>query len=103
MHPEGQLARWLAELSQFDMNIIHRPGKLHSNADGMSCMKDDLVACDSYTSGVNVDQLPCGGCRYCHRAHAQWHHSEDKVDYVVPLTLRAINNKLHYIQLLKFN
>ena len=50
-NPEGQLARWLEELSQFDMNILHRPGKLHSNADGMSRMKDDLVACDSYKAG----------------------------------------------------
>jgi len=27
-HIEGQLARWLEELAQFDMEIIHRPGKL---------------------------------------------------------------------------
>ena len=25
--PQGQLARWLEELSQFDMEIQHRPGK----------------------------------------------------------------------------
>jgi hypothetical protein len=31
--PQGQLARWLEELSQFNMKIQHRPGKKHTNAD----------------------------------------------------------------------
>ncbi len=35
--PEGQVARWLEELSVFDMeDIEHRPGRKHSNADGLS-------------------------------------------------------------------
>ena len=35
-HVEGQLSRWLEELATFDMEIIHRPGKKHANADGLS-------------------------------------------------------------------
>ena len=35
-NPEGQVARWLEILSSFDMKIIHRPGRSHRNADGMS-------------------------------------------------------------------
>ena len=62
--------------------------------------RDDLVACDSYKSGVDIDQLPCGVCRYCHRAHAQWRHFEDEVDYVVPLTLRAIKNTSDEIEVI---
>ena len=34
--PDGQLARWLESLSIFQMKIIHRPGLVHSNADGLS-------------------------------------------------------------------
>jgi hypothetical protein len=34
--PQGQLARWLEELSQFNMEIQHRPGKKHANADALS-------------------------------------------------------------------
>ena len=34
--PQGQLARWLEELSQFNMEIQHRPGKKHTNADASS-------------------------------------------------------------------
>lgn len=37
-HPEGQIARWLEELSQYDMTIIHRPGKKYINADALSEM-----------------------------------------------------------------
>ena len=40
---EGQLARWLEELAQFDMKIIHRPGKLHGNSDGMRRVPDTLI------------------------------------------------------------
>ena len=32
--PQGQLARWIEELSQYDMVIKHRPGRNHGNADG---------------------------------------------------------------------
>ena len=35
-NPEGQVARWLEILSSFDIKIIHRPGRSHRNADGMS-------------------------------------------------------------------
>ena len=36
--PEGQVARWIEALSEFDMKIEHRPGKQHGNADGLSRM-----------------------------------------------------------------
>ena len=35
-HPEGQIARWLEKLSQYNMKIEHRPGKKHVNADALS-------------------------------------------------------------------
>ncbi|XP_033741767.1 uncharacterized protein LOC117328350 [Pecten maximus] len=34
--PDGQIHRWLQQLSQFDMKIVHRPGRKHGNADGLS-------------------------------------------------------------------
>ena len=35
--PEGQLYRWLEELEEYNMEtIVHRPGKKHCNADGLS-------------------------------------------------------------------
>ena len=34
--PEGILARWIETLSEFQYTIVHRPGRLHCNADGLS-------------------------------------------------------------------
>ena len=34
--PEGQMARWLERLQEYDFTITHRPGKAHSNADALS-------------------------------------------------------------------
>ncbi len=87
---EGQLARWLEELAQYDMNIEHRPGKKHGNADGLSRIPEELHSCDCYQAGVTPDSLPCGGCPYCQRAHQQWSRFEQDVDDVIPLAIRSI-------------
>ncbi len=34
--PEGVVARWIPQLQPFDFKIVHRPGKHHSHADGLS-------------------------------------------------------------------
>jgi len=36
---EGILARWIETLSEFEITIQHRPGRVHSNADGLSRQK----------------------------------------------------------------
>ena len=33
---EGQLARWIEKLQEYNFYIVHRPGKKHSNADSLS-------------------------------------------------------------------
>ena len=35
-NPEGQVAKWIEFLSAFHMDIEHRPGRSHGNADGVS-------------------------------------------------------------------
>ena len=46
--PDGQIARWLEELQQYDFKVEHRPGLKHINADALS-------------------RRPCvsSGCKYC--------------------------------------
>ena len=44
-YPEGQLARWLELLGNYDLQIEYRPGKQHGNADGLS-------------------RQPCSDCRH---------------------------------------
>ena len=34
--PDGQMARWLETLQVYDMQVEHRPGKKHGNADALS-------------------------------------------------------------------
>ena len=34
--PEGQLARWLEELGCYNLQVTHRPGRNHGNADALS-------------------------------------------------------------------
>ena len=36
--PEGQVARWLQCLSEYDFEVVHRPGTKHTNADALSRM-----------------------------------------------------------------
>ena len=94
---EGQLARWMEELSQFDMSVVHRPGKYHINADALSRIPDPLVYCPNYRAGTMLSRLPCysqlNPCKFCTRAEETWTHFQEDVDYVVPLTVRKIEVK----------
>jgi hypothetical protein len=81
---EEQLARWLEELSQYSMTVQHRSGKTHSNADGLSRIPSVEPQCDCYDAGKVLSDLPCGGCKYCKRAHDQWGRFGEDVDDVVP-------------------
>ncbi|KAL5488507.1 hypothetical protein EMCRGX_G017449 [Ephydatia muelleri] len=48
--PEGQLARWLGKLQEFNYTIVHRPGQRHSNADAMSRMCCSQRKCPVHSS-----------------------------------------------------
>jgi hypothetical protein len=61
-NPEGQIARWLEELAQYDMEIEHRPGGKQRNADTLSRIPDTLLSCDCYCAVEFLESLPCGGC-----------------------------------------
>ena len=41
--PEGQLARWLERLEEFQFEVVHRKGKIHCNADAMSRIPSDQL------------------------------------------------------------
>ena len=87
---EGQLARWIEELSQYRVILQHRAGKDHSNADSLSRIPDNVDPCLEYKTGIPLHKLPCGGCHFCTRAKQQWSTFENDIDYVVPLTVRSV-------------
>ena len=52
--PEGQLARWLERLQEYDFSIVHRPGKKHGNADGLSRLPCRQCGRESHTTVSTV-------------------------------------------------
>ena len=87
---EGQLVCWLEVLSQFNMTILHCAGSKHCNTDPLSRIPDDTNYCNCYQAGVNPEDLPCQGCKYCTRAQQQWSRFEEEVDDVIPLAVRQV-------------
>jgi hypothetical protein len=66
------------------MEIQHRPGKKHTNADALSRIPGG-EPCSDFNLKVKLQDLPCGGCPYCTRAHLNWSGFDQDVDDVVPL------------------
>ena len=81
----------IEKLSQFDNEVQNRPGTKHGNADGLSRIPDEEEFCDCYRAGVDLESLPCGGCKFCSRAHHQWSRFQEDVDDVVPLAVRSLS------------
>ena len=59
--PEGQLARWLEQLQEYDFAVIHRRGCNHGNADALSRIGPDEIEADisggSSSKGVGVSAV----------------------------------------------
>ena len=81
---QGQLARWLEVLNQYNMTIQHRAGKQHTNADALSRLETDKP-CKEMSIFVKPENLPCGGCKHCSRVHEKW-QDFTKINDVIPLT-----------------
>ena len=78
---EGQMARWLQELSRYNFTLKYRPGIKHVNADALSRRNiNENTNCDEYDPTLPLQNLPCGGCRYCSRIHNQWGNFLENVD-----------------------
>ena len=68
--PDGQLAPWLEELSQFNMAKRHLYVK--TNEKGKALLKQAEWSNDR--PGVTLEGLPCGGCLNCFDAYVKWFH-----------------------------
>eukprot|EP00794_Sanderia_malayensis_P000882 gene882-biopygen147 len=57
--PNNLFARWISEIQAYDFDVIHRPGKLHSNADTLSrypeIEEDDVMQ----VSEENFEEMQC--------------------------------------------
>ena len=100
----GQLARWMEELQQYAMQIVHRPGVKHQNSDALSRIRDDTPLCKCYEAVTDLSLLPCKGCDYCINARRQWEDFERDVDDVVPLyipVVRAVHTDQNWADILQ--
>ena len=77
------------------MEVQHRPGKKHGNADALSRIPVEQDECKNYKLGLKLEQLPCGGCKYCIKAHQNWGNFVETVDDVVPLVDKRNINVTH--------
>jgi hypothetical protein len=48
----GGTQELLEEMAQYDIQIMHHPGKKHLNADSLSRMPDKMTECDCYQAGA---------------------------------------------------
>ena len=68
--PQGQLARWIEEISQYN-RVVNIVQGLSTGMRTRSRVPDPLVPCSAYLAGIGPANLPCGGCHYCTKAHPQ--------------------------------
>ena len=47
--PEGQIARWIMDLQEFDFTVSHRPGASNQNADALSRLNHQTSALHNNT------------------------------------------------------
>ena len=88
----GQLARWMEELSQFDMVIEYRAGAKHQNADFLSRRPDDTY-CPYSNAAIQPEELPCGGCKFCTKVHINWSQFMEDVDYITNLAQKPTSSR----------
>ena len=58
-HPEGQIARWLQKLQEYNFETVHRAGRSHINADALSrrpCYESACKYCSALEDKDNEDQ-----------------------------------------------
>ncbi|XP_037834631.1 uncharacterized protein LOC112450568 [Kryptolebias marmoratus] len=72
--PEGQLARWLEKLAEYDFQVVHRPGIKHLNADALSrkpCRENCVCHISDPELGRKQFQHKAVQCDLMHSSSAQ--------------------------------
>ncbi|KAK2919988.1 hypothetical protein Q8A73_002192 [Channa argus] len=83
--PEGQVARWLEILQEYDFDIQHRPGRQHCNADALSrhpCLLDECRYCRRHEErelGPSAAAVTTGEGEPFSREQLQQHQEMDPV------------------------
>lgn len=83
--PEGQLARWLGKLEQYNYQIVHRAGRVHNNADSLSRRPCELACshCSRRESNVVCQRLQVLGS--AEETNERWRSAQREDPDLVPL------------------
>jgi hypothetical protein len=90
---QGQLARWLEVLSQYTMQIQHRSGNKHVNADILSRCQPGKP-CQEMSIYTDPKDLPYQGCAHCTKINGSWSTFVTEIDDTVPLGNVAVKKCL---------
>ena len=75
--PQGQVARWIEVLNQYDFEIKHRDGVKHLNADALS-RRDDIELCSHSSISIGIKE----NCEICKELQDEWAEFTNDVDNV---------------------
>ena len=77
------------------MTVQHRPGKLHVDADALSRLRfpNPCIKTRAEVGDLLRNNLFCGACHYCTRAHSHWLGFQEQVDDVIPLANATSSSK----------
>ena len=98
--PEGQLARWLETISQYHVTLVHRPGRQHGNADGLSrkcqqCGRDECRDINQMTAEaekLGEMTIEIAGSQHITGSESENEESETKISEIEELTVNDKNN-----------
>ena len=76
--PQGQIARWLQVVAEYDLVIVHRAGRSHVNADSLS-------------------RRPCHSCSHCERQELD-RQGEEEDDEVPCLETQVKEENVHIVK-----
>jgi hypothetical protein len=58
-NPSGRLTRWLLLMEEFDIDIVHRPGRRHGNVDGLTRAYEGVGdVSDAVIMSINAEEAP---------------------------------------------
>ncbi|CAG2199591.1 unnamed protein product [Mytilus edulis] len=86
--PQGQLARWIESLAQYDFDIAVRPGIKHSNADALSRLDYNDQLCEHQKRDEYKED-----CKCCKGLMEDWQKFKLEIDNIKELSSKIDHRK----------
>ena len=91
--PTGQTARWLELLGTYDLNVTHRPGRTHNNADALSRRPCSSCENQEKIQQVYLQEIDCQDTQDVNRGENDTAVDEAKYDKNTPDDKRSMEAK----------